>query len=438
MKPIRRSPLPIVGLSAVLVSSLALGVAGCKSKTQPAPIIDNSAQADNSGADPAAGNLAPVDPNAPQQQAFGGNSYAPQPSRSGSSTQVLGTSQSYTPQQSTQEYTQQQQAPVERGNPQSGYPQSGYPQNAYPQGSDPGGNYNDNNYQDANATDIYADQAPPPLPAYQQPPAPEQDDLWTPGYWDYASTGYYWVPGAWAAPPYTNALWTPGYWGYYGNRYRFHHGFWGLHIGYYGGIDYGYGYIGHGYYGGYWDHDHFNYNRSVNNINTTNIHNVYNRSVVVNNVTYRGEPVNRVSYNGPGGSQYRPQPAEIAALREQHVAPMQTQLAVRQEAATNRGNFYSENHGSPQQAVYNRPVAAVAAPAPAARGGFGGPGTPGQPLRGGAETRPGQPNAPGSVPAQGRVGPQQQLQQREVQQQQNDQARQQQLQQRQTVQQGND
>jgi hypothetical protein len=53
-----------------------------------------------------------------------------------------------------------------------------------------------------------------PLPDYEQPPAPGDDYLWTPGYWAYASMGYYWVPGVWVQAPYEGALWTPGYWGF--------------------------------------------------------------------------------------------------------------------------------------------------------------------------------------------------------------------------------
>src|ERR1035438_4976467 len=44
----------------------------------------------------------------------------------------------------------------------------------------------------------YASQPPPPLPDYDQPQAPGDDYLWTPGYWSYAQDGYYWVPGVWA------------------------------------------------------------------------------------------------------------------------------------------------------------------------------------------------------------------------------------------------
>jgi len=34
-------------------------------------------------------------------------------------------------------------------------------------------------------------------------------------------------------------------------------------FGWYGGISYGFGYFGHGYEGGRWDHERFYYNRSV-------------------------------------------------------------------------------------------------------------------------------------------------------------------------------
>ena len=39
--------------------------------------------------------------------------------------------------------------------------------------------------------------------------------------------------------------------------------------GIYGGIDYGFGYLGIGYAGGYWNNGIFYYNSTVNNVNTT-------------------------------------------------------------------------------------------------------------------------------------------------------------------------
>ena len=129
---------------------------------------------------------------------------------------------------------------------------------------------------------LQAQQPPPPLPEYSQPPIPGDGYLWTPGYWSYAPQGYFWVPGAWAMPPQVGFLWTPGYWGFSAGIYRFNYGFWGPYVGFYGGINYGFGYGGIGYQGGYWSGNRFNYNRSVNNVNITNV-NVYNRNVTNSN-----------------------------------------------------------------------------------------------------------------------------------------------------------
>ena len=71
--------------------------------------------------------------------------------------------------------------------------------------------------------------------------------MWTPGYWAYSDdTGdYYWVPGAWVPAPYGGALWTPPYWGWYDGHLRFNEGYWGAHVGYYGGVNYGFGFWRH-------------------------------------------------------------------------------------------------------------------------------------------------------------------------------------------------
>src|ERR1700722_12709281 len=74
--------------------------------------------------------------------------------------------------------------------------------------------------------------APPMLQVYQQPPCPIDGYLWTPSYWAYGSAGYYWMPGAWVAPPQAGFLWTPGYWGYSGSLYTFNAGYWGPTVGF--------------------------------------------------------------------------------------------------------------------------------------------------------------------------------------------------------------
>ena len=96
--------------------------------------------------------------------------------------------------------------------------------------------------------------APPVLPVYAQPSCPAPGYIWTPGYWAYDDeAGYYWVPGAWVLAPYSGALWTPGYWGWGDGGYFWHAGYWGPHVGFYGGVNYGFGYFGRGFEGGYWD-----------------------------------------------------------------------------------------------------------------------------------------------------------------------------------------
>lgn len=95
--------------------------------------------------------------------------------------------------------------------------------------------------------------APPELPVYEQPVIPGPGYLWTPGYWAWSpeNGGYYWVPGTWLLPPQVGVLWTPGYWGWGGNTFIWNPGYWGPHIGFYGGVNYGFGYTGSGYEGGY-------------------------------------------------------------------------------------------------------------------------------------------------------------------------------------------
>jgi len=90
--------------------------------------------------------------------------------------------------------------------------------------------------------------APPLLPIYSQPPIPGPSYLWIPGYWAWDGTEYYWVPGYWALPPAADLLWTPAHWAWndVNDDYVFYAGYWAPTVGYYGGIDYGFGYPGDG------------------------------------------------------------------------------------------------------------------------------------------------------------------------------------------------
>jgi hypothetical protein len=192
---------------------------------------------------------------------------------------------------------------------------------------------------------------PPAIPVYEQPICPGDGYLWTPGYWywDDDINDYYWVPGTWVLAPEVGFLWTPGWWGWGGEAFLWHEGFWGPTIGFYGGINYGFGYFGVGFVGGRWEGGHFFYNREVMNVNVTEIHNVYNERVVNNTVT-------RVSYNGGnGGIDARPTPQEEAAGRERHVPPVAAQTQHMQAARGNPQLRASANHGKPSIAATARP-----------------------------------------------------------------------------------
>lgn len=196
--------------------------------------------------------------------------------------------------------------------------------------------------------------APPALPVYDQPLCPEEGYIWTPGYWAYDPDDgdYFWVPGTWVPAPEPGLLWTPPYWGWGGASFVFYEGYWGPHVGFYGGIAYGFGYFGVGYEGGRWENGHFFYNRTVNNINVTNIHNVYN-TTIVNNTT-----INRVSYNGgQGGITRSPTPEEEAAAHERHVPPVAEQTQHRQAAQENPEMRASRNQGKPPIAATPKPGA---------------------------------------------------------------------------------
>ena len=189
---------------------------------------------------------------------------------------------------------------------------------------------------------------PPPLPVYAQPICPGPGYMWTPGYWGWNDDGgYYWVPGTWVVAP-VGMLWTPGYWGWGGGLYLWHAGYWGPHIGFYGGINYGFGYTGVGFAGGEWRGREFYYNRSVTNVSVTNVTRVYNRTVVVHE--------NHVAFNGgSGGVQARATRQEEAYAREPHRAALESQMQHEHAAARNRQNFAAENHGRPAVAATARP-----------------------------------------------------------------------------------
>jgi len=201
--------------------------------------------------------------------------------------------------------------------------------------------------------------APPALLVYDQPVCPGDGYLWTPGYWAWDGD-YYWVSDAWVMPPQVGYLWTPGYWGWGGGGFMFNEGYWGESIGFYGGINYGFGYFGHGYEGGRWDNGHFFYNTAVNNVNRGMIHNTYETRV---NVTVNS----RVSYNGGnGGVEARATPQEEAASHASHIAPVAAQTQHAQAARSNpqrssaaRGTAGGSMAARPSVAVHPKDLSPV-------------------------------------------------------------------------------
>jgi hypothetical protein len=239
--------------------------------------------------------------------------------------------------------------------------------------------------------------APPALPVYVQPAIPAPGYIWTPGYWAYADAGYFWVPGTWVLPPTAGLLWTPGYWGWRDGIYAWNGGYWGPTVGFYGGVNYGFGYGGVGFAGGEWRGGVFAYNRSVNNFGSVNITNVYNKTVIVNN--------NHVAFNGgAGGLGARPNAMEMAAMNQHHIAPTAMQSQHEHTAGTMRENFASVNHGAPSVAAtahagqFSGNGVVGAHGAPNAAGGLAhGPGAAGTANANTAH----QPGAPGAAGAPG-------------------------------------
>jgi hypothetical protein len=191
---------------------------------------------------------------------------------------------------------------------------------------------------------------PPALPIYAQPLCPGPGFIWIPGYWAWdPDFGYYWVPGMWVLAPFTGALWTPGYWGWSDGVYVWYEGYWGPVVGFYGGINYGFGYTGFGYDGGYWRDGAFYYNRTVNNINVTNITTVYSKTV--SNVRPAGASFN----GGSGGTTARPTSEQLAAAKQKRSSLTDSQKQQMQVARTDPKQRATVNKGRPTIAATTKP-----------------------------------------------------------------------------------
>jgi hypothetical protein len=205
---------------------------------------------------------------------------------------------------------------------------------------------------------------PPVLPVYEQPICPEPNLIWMPGYWSYGDDGYFWVPGAWVPAPFEGGLWTPPYWGWSEGLYVFHPGYWGYHVGYYGGVNYGFGYGGIGFAGGEWRGGVFAYNTAVMHVDERIIHTTYvDRTIVERGYVARDS---HVAYSGgPGGINHPPAPQELVAAHEQHTPPTSFQTQHIQAAQSNRQSFAKFNGGRPATLAVARPLPVETHAAPA-------------------------------------------------------------------------
>ena len=91
--------------------------------------------------------------------------------------------------------------------------------------------------------------APPELPVYEQPPIPGPGYLWTPGYWAWGDEWLLLGAGHLGRAAAAGLSLDAGLLGLGRRRLLWHAGYWGPHVGFYGGVNYGFGYGGHGYRG---------------------------------------------------------------------------------------------------------------------------------------------------------------------------------------------
>jgi hypothetical protein len=187
---------------------------------------------------------------------------------------------------------------------------------------------------------IVADRPPPPLPDTDQTPLPGPGFIWTPGYWAWNNQDYYWSPGAWVEPPQSGLLWTPPYWAWEDGVYVFHAGAWGPHVGFYGGLAYGFGYYGAGYTGARWKGGELVYNRAVNRFGKVEIADTFDEPAP--------QSPERASFNGgPQGAQAKPTADELAADKDTHSPPTVAQRRLALAASWTQAAYASVNNGKP-------------------------------------------------------------------------------------------
>ncbi len=119
------------------------------------------------------------------------------------------------------------------------------------------------------------------------------------------------------------------------------------HVGFYGGVNYGFGYGGVGFlFGGEWRGGVFAYNRAVANFGGVHVTNVYEDRTVINRNTIVNN--NHVSYNGgTGGINAHASAGEMQAEHEQHFQPTGDQAQHEHFASQDRSQLAAVNSGHP-------------------------------------------------------------------------------------------
>jgi hypothetical protein len=185
--------------------------------------------------------------------------------------------------------------------------------------------------------------------------------MWTPGYWAWDGVGdYYWVPGTWVEAPQPGYLWTPGYWGWGdGGVYVFHGGYWGTQVGFYGGVNYGFGYGGGGFAGGEWRGGSFAYNTAV----SVGEHNRDSHDVCEYHHRHQHHDRQQLSLQLQRRAEriaVKPTPEQETFAKQPHLPATAAQTQHEQVAKQDKSNFASANHGVPAHAAVARPATSVA------------------------------------------------------------------------------
>jgi hypothetical protein len=128
-------------------------------------------------------------------------------------------------------------------------------------------------------------------------------------------------------------------------------------VGYYGGVNYGFGYMGIGFAGGMWDHGFFRYNTAIMHVDGRYIHNTFeDRGMVDRYTVARGSHV--AFSGGPGGIHHDPMPEERIAERDSHMDRSSFQMQHEGAARNDHSSYFKANGGHPATLAVQRPMTA--------------------------------------------------------------------------------